>query len=66
MKTKNTYQPPFAIMPLILRRIAEISEAVGRISAQTDGAPNLRLRRLNRIRTIQGSLVPDKPNSRMQ
>ena len=57
MKTKNTYQPPFTITPLILRLIAEISEALGRISAQTDGAPDLRLRRLNRIRTIQGSLA---------
>ena len=57
MKTKNTYPPPFTITPSILRLIAEISEAVGRISAQTDGALDLRLRRVNRIRTIQGSLA---------
>jgi Fic family protein len=57
MKTKDTYQPPFSITPLILRRIADISEAVGRISAQADGSLDLRLRRLNRIRTIQGSLA---------
>jgi len=57
MKTKNMYQPPFTITSLILRRIADISEAVGRISAQTDDTLDLRLRRLNRIRTIQGSLA---------
>ena len=57
MKAKNTYQPPFTITPSILRLIAVISEAVGRISAQTDGVLALRLRRLNRIRTIQGSLA---------
>ncbi|MDL2267311.1 Fic family protein [Desulfovibrio sp. OttesenSCG-928-G15] len=57
MKAESTYQPPFTITPLALRHIANISEAVGRISAQTDGALDLRLRRLNRIRTIQGSLA---------
>lgn len=57
MKKESTYQPPFTITPSILRHIADISEAVGRISAQTDGALDLRLRRLNRIRTIQGSLA---------
>lgn len=57
MKTESTYQPPFTITALALRHIADISEAVGRISAQTDGALDLRLRCLNRIRTIQGSLA---------
>ena len=57
MKTQNTYQPPFTITPSILRLIADISEAVGRISAQSGGTLDLRLRRLNRIRTIQGSLA---------
>ncbi|MDR2489235.1 MAG: Fic family protein [Desulfovibrio sp.] len=57
MKTESTYQPPFTITALALRHIADISEAVGRISALTDGALDLRLRRLNRIRTIQGSLA---------
>ena len=57
MKKEHSYQPPFTITPLMLRIIADISEAVGRISAQTDSALNLRLRRVNRIRTIQGSLA---------
>jgi Fic family protein len=57
MKSKDSYEPPFTITPLALRTIADISEAVGRISAETDGSLDLRLRRLNRIRTIQGSLA---------
>lgn len=57
MKSKDSYEPPFNITPSALRLIADISEAVGRISAQTDGTLDLRLRRLNRIRTIQGSLA---------
>ena len=57
MKKENSYQPPFIVTPLMLRIIADISETVGRISAQTDSALDLRLRRINRIRTIQGSLA---------
>lgn len=57
MKSKDAYEPPFTITSLALRTIADISEAVGRISAQNDGFLDLRLRRLNRIRTIQGSLA---------
>ena len=57
MKKETTYQPPLTVTSLILRLIAYISEAVGRISAQTDSALDFRLRRLNRIRTIQGSLA---------
>lgn len=56
MKSKDAYEPPFTITSLALRTIADISEAVGRISAQNDGSL-VRLRRLNRIRTIQGSLA---------
>lgn len=57
METNTSYQPPFTITAVIVRHIADISEAIGRISAQTDAALDLRLRRLNRIRTIQGSLA---------
>ena len=52
----HTYEPPFTITTAILNRVAEISEAVGRLSALED-ARALRLRRANRIRTIQGSLA---------
>lgn len=37
--------------------VAAISEAVGRFSAQSDTEQFLRLRKINRVRTIQGSLA---------
>lgn len=49
--------PPFTITAAILRKIAEISEHLGRLSVQQAHADNLRLRRANRIRTIHGSLA---------
>jgi len=55
--TKSTYQPPYTITPEILNRVAAISEAIGRLTVLTDKARALRLRRINRIRTIHGSLA---------
>lgn len=52
-----TYNPPCTITPRILKLVAEISEAIGRLSAQVEMSNALRLRRSNRIRTIQGSLA---------
>ncbi|MCP5329340.1 MAG: Fic family protein [Pseudomonadales bacterium] len=52
-----SYQPPYTITPTILKQVAQISEAIGRLSAQRDIANTLHLRRANRIRTIQGSLA---------
>ncbi len=52
----KTYQPPHSITPTIIHLIANISEALGRLSVLED-EKNLRLRRANRIRTIQGSLA---------
>lgn len=52
----NTQYPPYTITPAILHLVAEISEALGRLSAQ-DMSGILSLRRINRIRTIQGSLA---------
>jgi len=51
------YQPPYTITPDILNRVAAISEAVGRLTVLTDQARALRLRRINRIRTVHGSLA---------
>jgi Fic family protein len=51
------YEPPFTITPAIIRLIAEISESLGRLSAFAEQENALRLRRINRIRTIQGSLA---------
>lgn len=50
------YQPPYSITPTIIRLISEISEQLGRLSVLED-EKNLRLRRINRVRTIQGSLA---------
>jgi Fic family protein len=53
----SAYQPPYTITPEILNRVASISEAIGRLAVLTDQARALRLRRINRIRTIHGSLA---------
>jgi len=53
----KSYQPPYTITPSIIRLIAEIGESIGRLSAKTENAKSLKLRRINRIRTIQGSLA---------
>ncbi|PHS26603.1 MAG: cell filamentation protein Fic [Methylophaga sp.] len=50
------YQPPFTITPTIIGLISDISESLGRLSVLEDEM-SLRLRRINRIRTIQGSLA---------
>ena len=52
-----SYQPSYTITSKILNLIAEISENLGRLSAVLEQSSNLRLRRINRIRTIQGSLA---------
>jgi len=51
------YQPPYTITSEILNRVAAISEAIGRLTVLTDQARALRLRRINRVRTIHGSLA---------
>ena len=53
----SAYQPPYTITPEILNRVAAISETLGRLTVLTDQARALRLRRINRIRTIHGSLA---------
>lgn len=53
----KTYQPPFSITPAIIRLISEISEKLGYLAAVSEKQLDLRLRRINRIRTIQGSLA---------
>ena len=51
------YAPPFAITPAIVALIADIAERIGQYAQTRDSAAALRLRRINRIRTIQGSLA---------
>ncbi len=55
-ETKNS--PPFKITPAIVSLVAEISQSIGRLSAiEEASSTSLRLRRVNRLRTIQGSLA---------
>jgi Fic family protein len=51
------YTPPFTITATIVSLIAEISQMVGRLSALEEVSKSLRLRRVNQVRTIQGSLA---------
>lgn len=55
--TASQYQPPYTVTPAIVNLIAKVSEAVGRLTALSEAAKELRLRRVNRVRTIQGSLA---------
>lgn len=53
----SPYQPPYAMTPEITRLVAAIGEIVGRFAATADVMITPRLRRENRIRSIQGSLA---------
>jgi Fic family protein len=55
--TDNPYAPPLTLNPALLNRVAVIAEALGRWSARQDSQPSPRLRRENRIHTIQASLA---------
>ena len=52
MSNQTSYQPPFTLTPAILRLVAEIAEALGRLTAQVETDKALRLRLINRIRTF--------------
>ncbi len=54
----SDYQSPYTITPAILNLVAEISETIGRFTVLAEQNLTPRLRRENRIRTIQ-ALQPD-------
>lgn len=54
---KSKCQPPFNLASGIMPLVAGIAEQIGRLSAQSDFDKDLHLRRINRIRTIAGSLT---------
>ena len=56
-KNSNNYQPPYTITPVILNLVAGIGEIIGRYSVLVEQNLTPRLRRENRIRTIQASLA---------
>lgn len=51
------YQPPYTITSKIIHLIAQISENIGRLTVLDEIQDSLKLRKANRIRTIQGSLA---------
>ena len=51
------YVPPFTVTPEIVNAVAAISASIGRFAALDAQAASLKLRRINRIRTIRGSLA---------
>ena len=55
--TDAPYAPPLTLTPALLNRVAAIAETLGRWSARQDALPSPRLRRENRIHTIQASLA---------
>ena len=52
-----TYVPPFAVTDEITTLVAEIAEAVGHLTATAQQLPTPKLRKENRIKTIQSSLA---------
>ena len=52
-----SYKPPYVITPIIVSLAAKISGKLGQLSVLKTQENNLYLRRINRIRTIQGSLA---------
>ena len=51
------YQPPFTLTTEILNLVAEVSQAVGRFTAEHGQEKLLRLRKMNRMRTMQEALA---------
>ena len=51
------YTPPFTLSNKILTLVAQISEQIGRLTIQQEQEKLLRLRKVNRMRTVQGSLA---------
>ena len=51
------YEPPVTITNRMLNSVSAISRLVGRVSAYDRLSPNLRLRRISRMRTIHSSLA---------
>ena len=52
---KEKYNPPYTVSEEAVNLIAEISSAIERYNITMSGAEGLRLRKINRIKTIRGS-----------
>lgn len=60
----SQYQPPFAFTNAIIASVARISERLGAWSARSAATLTPRLRRGNRIQTIQASWLLNITRSR--
>ncbi len=60
MTVDPSYAPPLPLSQELLHQVAEICGALGRWSAREEAAPSPRLRRENRIHTIQASLAIER------
>lgn len=52
---KDKYNPPYTVSEEAVNLIAEISSAIERYNITMSGADGLRLRKINRVKTIRGS-----------
>ena len=57
MTKKQTYTPPFVVSAEAINLIAEISAQIERYAIRLEQADGLRLRKVNRIKTIHSSLA---------
>ena len=51
------YQPPYTITPKIISLVADISQEIGKITATLQIERDLRLRKINQVKTIRGTLA---------
>ena len=53
----STYSPPYTLTPRVLALVADVGEALGRLTGRAGSPTPPALRRGNRLRTIQASLA---------
>jgi Fic family protein len=54
---RRPYRPPFTVTPELLTTCTEIARLVGRVEALPSSVPQPKLRRRNRVRTVQATLA---------
>ncbi len=53
----DVYHPPFTLTSDLVRQVANIAQLIGQLTASAGFSRDLHLRRLNRIRSVTGSLA---------
>jgi len=54
---RRAYRPPFTVTPELLTTCTEIARLVGRVEGLPSSVPQPKLRRRNRVRTVQATLA---------